>query len=441
MTCTVKILCGNATCNVCFNKSFASHEKAKYWSVKNLLSPYQVFKYSGKKYIFDCICGHELNTTLAHISNGLWCKYCTNHSLCNNECQECFYKSFASYEKSKYWSKKNVLTPRQVFKSSGKKFIFDCECGHEFESILNNISKGIWCPYCDNKSLCNKECHTCFKTSFASHAKSIYWSKKNVLTPRQVFKSSGKKFIFDCECGHEFETILSNISTQGQWCLYCCVPSRYLCEKNNCNQCFNKSFASHEKSKYWSKKNILIPSQVFKYSGKKFIFDCECGHEFETILSNISHGQWCSICKNKTEAKLLEWLKQNFKQFTIVRQKKFEWCRNKQRLPFDFYIKELNLIIELDGRQHFIQISNWDSPDNIRFADVFKMNAALKHDITVIRLLQEDVYKDKNDWESKLFDSIKKYESPEVVYIENSQKYEFHQADMKKLMEGINGNY
>ncbi len=45
---------------------------------------------------------------------------CNSKRLCTNEeCQTCFENSFASHEKSKYWSEKN---PRQVFKSSGNKY-------------------------------------------------------------------------------------------------------------------------------------------------------------------------------------------------------------------------------------------------------------------------------------------------------------------------------
>jgi hypothetical protein len=65
-----------------------------------------------------------------------------------------FEKSFASHPKAKYWSEKNGdVKPRDVFKSSGKKYWFNCgECNHEFESGLNNISGGKWCSNCVNKT-------------------------------------------------------------------------------------------------------------------------------------------------------------------------------------------------------------------------------------------------------------------------------------------------
>ena len=75
-------------------------------------------------------------------------------------------RSFASHEKAEYWHPINngEIMPRNVFKSSGKKYWFNCnKCNHDFESGLDHISGGRWCPYCSNKILCNdKNCEMCF---------------------------------------------------------------------------------------------------------------------------------------------------------------------------------------------------------------------------------------------------------------------------------------
>lgn len=69
---------------------------------------------------------------------------------------------------------------------------------------------------------------------------------------------------------------------------------------------FERSFASHEKSKYWSNQNTEQPRDVFKSSGKKYWFDCNNNHIFDSQLDNINKGQWCPYCVNKTETKLYE---------------------------------------------------------------------------------------------------------------------------------------
>ncbi|MDD4931690.1 MAG: zinc-ribbon domain-containing protein [Candidatus Colwellbacteria bacterium] len=154
----------------------------------------------------------------------VWCPYCSSKKLCDSDhCVICFNRSFASHKQSKYWSRENNISPREVLKSSNNTYYFECECGHTFENNLGNIIKGQWCPYCaiPAKRLCDNECEQCFKRSFASHEKSRYWSKKNIVLPRQVLRSTHNKYIFDCvECGNEFSQELHS-TVQGQWCGFC----------------------------------------------------------------------------------------------------------------------------------------------------------------------------------------------------------------------------
>jgi very-short-patch-repair endonuclease len=67
-------------------------------------------------------------------------------------------------------------------------------------------------------------------------------------------------------------------------------------------------------------------------------------------------------------------------------------------LPFDFCIPELKVIIEMDGAQHFRQISNWLSPEETIKRDVFKMQKAEEYGYKVIRITQEDVYAGGEEW-------------------------------------------
>jgi len=289
--------------NIPFEKSFASHEKAKYWSDKNKLKPNEVFKSSHKKYWFNChTCIHEFESQLNNVAKGQWCSYCENIKLCDNQdCKICYEKSFASHEKSNYWSYKNQLSPRYVFKGSSSKYLFNCnKCNHEFENCPSSINRGRWCIYCGNRKLCEDiNCEICYNKSFASNEKSKFWSNKNKLKPREVFKSSGSKFWFNCDkCNHEFESSLNDINNDNTSCPFCSNPPKNLCSDTTCIDCYNKSFASNEKSKYWSNKNTLKPREVFKSSNYKFWFNCDCKHDFESILANIVKGQWCPYCSN-----------------------------------------------------------------------------------------------------------------------------------------------
>jgi len=303
--CVNQKLCNNDECKECFNKSFASHEKAKFWSSKNLISPRQIVKGTNKKYWFNCDkCCHEFIKVIHAITGSIngWCPYCDNKKMCDDDdCKECFNKSFASHEKSKFWSIKNPKNPKYLFQGDSDKYWFNCDkCTHDFETVLYSVKTGSWCPYCANNKMCYEDtCQECFDKSFASHEKVKCWSSKNKENPRHLFQGNNNKFWFNCnKCCHEFETPLISIKS-GNWCLYC--ASMKMCDNNNCNDCFNKSFAFHPKSQYWSSKNKDDPRYLFQGTAQKYWFNCDkCNHDFEKLLNDITGEKdgWCPYCSH-----------------------------------------------------------------------------------------------------------------------------------------------
>lgn len=408
-----------------YEKSFASHHRAINWSSDNYYKPEDYCISSDEKCWFYCEkCTHTFDAKLSSISAGKWCPYCVIPSriLCNDDdCKICFERSFTSHPKSKFWSDKNDLTARQCLKASNKKYLFNCDCSHEFKATLNDIINGMFCAYCANKKLCdNAECKICFDKSFASSQKTRCWSDKNDLTARECFKSSNKKCCFNCNnCGHEFKALLNNISA-GKWCPYC--SGRCICDNIECNTCFKGSFASHPKSEFWSDKNEKNPRECSISSGKKFWFKCENAHDFDSTLANITNlNNWCPKCKNKTERKLYEYLVILYPN--IKTQVKFDWCKNVNNncLPFDFVIEDLNIIIELDGEQHFKDMNHWNSiAAEQQKNDVFKMLCALVNGYRIIRIYQPTVLSDLTDWQSVLLESIN--ENINIYYLAQNVK-------------------
>jgi len=429
-----KKICENVDCVFCFEKSFASHEKSKFWSSKNKVISRNILKGTNKKYLFDCkLCLHTFEKSINQItSKNTFCGYCsiTHPLFCGiKECVFCFEKSFASHEKSEFWGKTNAIKPHQVSLNCNEKFYFDCDkCNHTFEASLNNISAGKWCSFCNGDKLCeNNDCKFCFDKSFVSNQLSKYWNKQNSITPRQVNLKSNTKYWFVCsDCNHHFERKLYKMNDAvNHHCPYCIIPSKLLCDDNNCQNCFIRSFASHEKSKFWSNKNKIPPRNVFKNSNTKYWFNCNiCNHAFENTLGHISgRNDWCPSCKNKTEQKIYIILQVNY---NIQIQFKTEWCKNKKYLPFDFCIIDYKIIIELDGRQHFEQVSNWSSPEEQLINDLYKQSCANKNGYSTIRLLQEDVFYDKYDWLFELHQNIEKIKTDRIIqniYICKNNEY------------------
>jgi very-short-patch-repair endonuclease len=441
--------------SIAFEKSFASFDgtvggkkKVDCWSDRNDLNPREVTKKTHQKFWFDCDrCGHKFESALSKITDNRWCPYCANKKLCNNiSCKDCFEKCFASVNSLTpsgtkildCWSDRNPLNPREVTKKTHQKFWFDCDrCGHEFESALYHITNGTWCPYCANpcKKICSEDilCYHCYNNSFASfdsltpsgNLKTDCWSDRNPLNPREVCKCSSKKFWFDCDrCSHEFESVLNNI-INGTWCPYCCANGP-VCGNISCEDCFEKSFASFDgtvggkkKVDCWSDRNELKPREVSKCSGKKFWFDCDkCGHKFESAISQITNGRWCPNCRNKTELKLYNWLLEKDYINSVKREWTPKWCSTeythfvktkykigRYQYRFDFLVTLKNkkqIIIELDGRQHYEQVMDWKTPLEQQIRDKYKEFKAKGKGLSIIRCYQEDVYMDRNNWEHTL---------------------------------------
>jgi hypothetical protein len=300
-------ICDDESCKKCFEKSFASHEKAIYWNLeKNGITPNKVNKYSNHKFWFNCPCGHIFDSFLGSITKGFFCAYCAGKKLCDNtDCQKCYNSSFASHEKAQYWNyeKNGEITPRSLFKYCNSKCYFTCaECSHIFDVSLCNIRLGRWCPYCGLNKLCNDaDCMICFNNSFASQEKSKMWSVKNGdLTPRMVARCSGKKYWFKCtDCTHEFEMAINHIVRRENTEKSCPIcSSQYLCDNDDCKICFEKSFASSPFACNLNKdKNTGINLRnIFKSGGQTLFFDCQCGHIVESKPANIDNKIPCAYC-------------------------------------------------------------------------------------------------------------------------------------------------
>jgi very-short-patch-repair endonuclease len=325
--------------------------------------------------------------------------------------------SFASQERAKNWhpTLNGELTPRNISKGSHKKCLFKCDkCLHSYPCSIKNASNGRGCPYCNSSKLCHEiNCNICFIKSFASHEKSKFWhpTKNGELTPINITKHNHKKCWFICNtCPHPNLISIAHVS-DGRWCPYCSIPTKKMCDNDNCNHCFERSFASHEKSKFWhpTKNGEKTPRKTFKKSNQKFWFKCDtCNNDFDDTLSHVSLGRGCPICKNKTEKKLFEFLKNNYKN--VHKHVNYSWCKNIKTdyyLPFDFEIDK-KIIIELDGVQHYKEVKYFrENLDFIQNRDMYKMEQAINNGMHVIRILQEDVWNDKNNWKEKLIQEIR----------------------------------
>ena len=354
-------------------------------------------------------------------------------------------KLFSTHEKAQFWhpTLNGDVTPDDISCGIHKKYWFKCpDCPHSFEQRIDVVTRGSWCPYCcfPRKKICdNNNCEYCFNISFASHEKAEYWhpTKNNNIKPRDIMKGTHKKYWFKCpDCNHDINKKIEDIIIKETWCYYCCKPQQKLCDDDNCEHCFNASFASHEKAEYWhpTKNNNIKPRDIMKGTHKKYWFICEiCKKDLKMSLDSIScKNAWCTCKKNKTEKKVKEWLTKN-KNILFIKKIKPnyspKWANRykthkTRQYKYDIYIKLINgvkIIIEIDGPQHYKKINYFKGSHCVvhtQIKDEIKQRLATNEQINILRVNQEDIWNDKNNWENDIIGFINhKYKNNDKIHI------------------------
>lgn len=132
--------------------------------------------------------------------------------------------------------------------------------------------------------------------------------------------------------------------------------------------------------------------------------------------------------ENKTEGKVQEFLKSEYEDYKY--QLRFDWCRysaTNNMMPIDFGLIDKKIAIELDGEQHFSQISNWDSPEVVQSKDIEKIKHCLNNGYSLIHIYQVDIWKDTYDWKEFIKRLMKDLESetdPICIFVADGGKYD-----------------
>ena len=133
--------------------------------------------------------------------------------------------------------------------------------------------------------------------------------------------------------------------------------------------------------------------------GIKWLCQCECGNIVEVSSSNLRRKKEgtvsCGCKKSKGEHKIAQLLMQL--QVPFITQKRFDSCifpKTNRQLVFDFYLPELNILIEYDGEQHFQKVKNdFFNYEELQKRDNFKNEWCKKEGIKLIRIPYTDFEK------------------------------------------------
>ena len=341
-------------------------------------------------------CGNIFEKDLLHFRKRQFCPYCKGIDGIKNRDSNSFKEEIKNLTNNEYkvlGDYVNIHT-KVEFKHN--------KCNNTFLSTPNNFLKvENKCPYCRKRNVNNKKKTT---DEFKKEIFNLFGNEYSVLG--KYINSQTKIDIKHNLCNNTYQTT-PNIILKGHKCPYCQNKKKKTTEefmneisllddsneyqllseyKNNkekinfkhllCNKEFkmrpndflNGYRCPHCYGNTANKKTTEeIKEKIYKLVGDEFsmideYINCrekiklrhnKCGTEF-LIKSNefIVLGNRCPYCKSSKGEKLIQnFLEKNNIKF--ISQKRFNNCRDKLPLPFDFYLEDYNLCIEYDGEFHY----------------------------------------------------------------------------------------
>jgi very-short-patch-repair endonuclease len=239
-----------------------------------------------------------------------------------------------------------------------------------FEQIPKLHKNGAGCPKCSYTTRYDSSRDTL--TSFIEKANNIHSSKYSY--DKVTYTNSSTKVDIICSKHGVFKQ----------------TPSHHLSGRG-CNKCGN-NIKSYD---YFINESISKHGNHYDYSLVNFIDTktkikilCPVHGEFKQTPNHHYNGAGCPICReSKGEREIRNILLEN--GFIFKSQHRFNDCRDKKPLPFDFYLPELNLCIEYDGEQHYQIKDIWGGKDGLldrQNKDFIKTKYCVLKKITLIRI-------------------------------------------------------
>jgi len=140
--------------------------------------------------------------------------------------------------------------------------------------------------------------------------------------------------------------------------------------------------------------------------------------------------------RHKTERMVEKYFQE--RGYTVVTQYNIWETKYGGTFRFDIVLPDLNLIIEIDGDQHFkgrLTFFQGIGHELILKRDVFKMQEAKRKGMSVLRISQMECWKGRESWiTNHLLPHIKRYPEPSTIFIETTSEFTDAYSEHKLLL-------
>lgn len=277
---------------------------------------------------------------------------------------------------------KNKLLSTEYI-ATNKKLVFTCEqCGEPYEVCFNHFK--------------NSHQTRCKKCNIQNHINS---TMNNVNDIEEYYKSRGLT-ILDIS---EYKNNTSKLTVMNKDGYKSCINYSSLKTSNGIKIIDSSNpYTIYNINKYIENNNLdcELLSTEYKNKDSKLSFKCSCGEIFKVTWSSFVYNNKfrCRSCSNKIskyELMVKNYLDDN--DIEYIMEYRFNDCRNKYPLPFDFAIikkSKIYCIIECDGQQHYkpIQIGGVSEDKALKMYkerinnDNIKDSYCREHNINLLRI-------------------------------------------------------
>jgi very-short-patch-repair endonuclease len=216
------------------------------------------------------------------------------------------------------------------------KYLAKTKEGYKFEMNIDNIKYGK-----NSNCFSNKNPYL-----IENIEKLINYKNLNLKVIDKKFENSKLYILIKCE-KHNYEFyIRKGDLNKGKGCKYCGHEITSFKQTNTIEDIRKKLKIKN--------KNLEILSDTYINNLEKLNIYCKkCDYIWEASWGNLQKYKICPKCNGSIgEKKIINFLNNNNIEYKY--QYKFNECKNIKLLPFDFYLKKYNLLIEYDGEYHYL---------------------------------------------------------------------------------------
>lgn len=263
-------------------------------------------------------------------------------------------------------------------------------CGEAYYPIASNYN---------NRK--NKEFDACDKCRTLKGRDSTLWQRKNntfnklnnickqndyiLLTDESEYKNGYSTIVYQCK-KHGVQYSNAEMMLSGRLCKEC--GYEIAAKKTTLS-------SEHVKNKIEAfNGNKLLNAE--EYAGarvRNLNILCACGNVYTTCFNdymNRDSAKRCPVCSGKISSGEFA-VKQVLENHHInfIQQKTFDGCKDKNLLPFDFYLPDYNMMIEYDGKQHYEPVEYFGGKESFDYTvrhDAIKNEYCKDNNIDILRI-------------------------------------------------------